>query len=241
MGEPAAETVNNPRARSRRGAGLLALVLLLAGCASGTGGRQSGTTPSPDPAPSPSIGTSPSGTSSSGTSSSGPTSPTAPPCPPVGTTRLPDGTWAGPLSVKVRATAPETRARGTGTGQLQVSVEQGRVTGGTWALTWSAAGPSTAHESQATVRVHGEAFGTVAGTAQTPVLRGAWTIVGRAAVTSPVTATAAIDASGKAQSGLAVRTRSCDAVAGTLALRFPSTDGFAASAGKARWTARRTG
>jgi hypothetical protein len=229
MGEPAAETVNNPRARSRRGAGLLALALL-AGCASGTGGRQSGTA-SPDPAPAPSTGTSP----------SGPVDPTAPPCPPVGTTRLPDGTWAGPLSVRVRATAPETRARGTGTGQLQVSVERGQVTGGTWALTWSAAGPSTAHESQATVRVHGEAFGTVAGTAQRPVLRGTWTIVGRAAVTSPVTATASVDASGKARSALTVRTRSCDAVAGSLAARFPSTDGFAASAGTARWAARRTG
>jgi hypothetical protein len=226
--------VNSPRVRSRRGAGLLAAALLLAGCASGTGERQSGPTSptaSPDPAQASSTGTSPSGLAV----------PTAPPCPPVGTTRLPDGTWAGPLSVRVRATAPGTRARGKGTGLLQVSVEQGKVTGGTWALTWSAAGPSIAHEAQSTIRVHGQVFGTVSGTAKRPVLRGTWTIVGRATVTSPVTATASVDESGKARSVLTVRTRSCDAVAGTFAPRFRSTDGFAASAGAARWAARRTG
>jgi hypothetical protein len=124
---------------------------------------------------------------------------------------------------------------------LQVVVEGGRVTGGTWALTWDAAGPSSAKDSQSTVQLHGQVAGTVTGTAAEPVLRGRWTVTGSAAVTSPVTATASVDEAGRGRSALAVRVTACDALTGTFAPSFRSTDAFAASDGTARWTGRRTG
>jgi hypothetical protein len=214
----------------------LAALLVLTGCSSSTGPGASGP---------------PSG-STSGAPSGSPTAPattptvpaaTVPPtaCPSVGTAAIPDGSWTGPLTVTVRGIAPETATRGTGTGELQALVEGGRITGGTWALTWDSAGPSTAKDSQSTVQLHGQISGTVTGTAAKPVLRGQWTVTGSAAVTAPVTATAAVDETGHGRAALVVRTTSCDAVTGRFAASFRSTDAYAASDSTARWAGRRTG
>ena len=163
------------------------------------------------------------------------------PSPAAGTAAIPDGSWTGPLTVTVRGIAPETATRGTGTGQLQVLVDGGRVTGGTWALTWDSAGPSTAKDSQSTVQLHGQIAGTVSGTAANPVLRCQWTVTGSAAVKAPVTATATVDEAGHGRAALVARTTSCDAVTGRFAASFRSTDAYAASDGTARWEGRRTG
>jgi hypothetical protein len=233
----------DPAARGRQIAGMtharrtpilagLAALLALTGCSSGTGPGAAG-------APSGSASGSPSAPATTSTLPAA----TAPPaaCPSVGTAAIPDGSWTGPLTVKVRGIAPETTTRGTGSGELHVVVEGGRVTGGTWALTWDSAGPSTAKEAQSTVQLHGQIAGTVTGTAAEPVLLGEWTVTGSAAVTAPVTATASIDETGHGRAALVVRTTSCDGVAGKFAASFRSTDPYAASDATARWAGRRTG
>jgi hypothetical protein len=214
----------------------LAALLALTGCSPGTD-------PGADGAPSGSPSGAPSGSTSAPATTSTLPAATAPAstCPSVGSAVIPDGSWTGPLAVKVRGIAPETTTRGTGAGQLQVLVEGGRITGGTWALTWDSAGPSTAKESQSTVQLHGQIAGTVTGTAAAPVLLGQWTVTGSAAVTAPVTATASVDEAGNGRAALVVRTTSCDGVTGRFAASFRSTDAYAASDGTARWVGRRTG
>lgn len=213
-------------------AGLVALLVTSAACSSGgdgpTAGRASrtplGAATTAPPTPSASV-----------------PSPSASDCPTVGAARIPDGTWTGPLAVKVRGSAPETLTRGTGAGQLQVFVEDGLVTGGTWTLSWHSAGPSTANDGQASVTLQGQVAGTVTGTATKPVVRGRWVLTGQAVVTSPVTATAPIDDSGRDRAVLTVRTAACDAVTGTFAPSFTSADPLAASGGTARWVGHPTG
>jgi hypothetical protein len=85
---------------------------------------------------------------------------------------VPDGAWAGPLTVRIRGRNPHTQSRGTGSGQLQLLVENGTVTGGTWTMVWQAGGQSSAHESQASLVMLGQVAGTLTGTAEAPVVRG---------------------------------------------------------------------
>ena len=207
-----------------------ALLVVPAGCSSQT---PDATAPTGPAAP----------TSASATPTPSP-SPTAPPssatCPPAAGTGLPEGAWAGPLTVRVRGRNPQTQTRGTGSGQLQVLVENGAVTGGTWTLSWEAAGTSAANESQATLTMRGQVAGTLTGTASAPVVRGRWSITGKATVTLPVTATAPIDASGHQRASLVVRTRGCGLV-GTIVATFRGHDPWAASVATARWVGQLTG
>jgi len=207
-----------------------ALLLVPAACSSGT---PDATAPASPPTPS----------SPAATPSATPTptpAPTSASCPPAASTGLPDGAWAGPLTARVRGRNPQTQTKGTGSGQLQVLVENGTVTGGTWTLTWEAAGPSSAHESQATLTMRGQVAGTLTGTAEAPVVRGPWSITGKATVTLPVTATAPIDASGHQRTTLAVRARGCGLV-GTFVATFRGHDPWAASVATARWVGQLTG
>lgn len=224
-----------PLRRTSAGAAFAAVLVLSTGCESTTG--PAGGMPSLSPgASAPSSRTVGADATPSVSTRSSPSA-----CPSTGSTSIPNGTWSGPLAVKVRGSAPGTATRGTGSGLLQVVVERGRVTGGTWTLAWDSAGPSTAKDSQAKVTLHGQVAGTVTGTAASPVLAGRWAITGRATVTSPVTATATINQARQTRATLSVRTTACDAVAGTFGPSFRSTDAYGATDGTATWTGRRTG
>lgn len=223
-----------PSRRTSTVAALGAVLVLSAGCESTTGPAGGMPTLSAGAPAS-------SGTVGADATPSVSTRPSPSTCPSPGSRSIPDGTWSGPLAVKVRGSAPGSATRGTGSGLLQVVVEGGRVTGGTWTLAWDSTGPSTAKDSQAKVTLHGQVAGTVTGTAASPVLAGRWAITGRAVVTSPVTATAAINQARQIRAPISVRTTACDAVAGTFAPSFHSTDAYGSSDGTASWTGRRTG
>jgi hypothetical protein len=214
------------QAHGLRCAGLLTLACalggVLAGCGS-TAGRGDSASPA----------------GSTGATASAP-APSGSPCP-TDSAALPDGTWVGPLTATVTSAAPETTARGTGAGELQLRVDGGKVTGGTWALAWKSRGTSTAHEAQSTVRLHGQVSGTVSGTAARPVLEATWGIVGRASVTTPVIATAAVDEAGRSRATMRLRAIGCEAVSGQAAVSMRGPEAYASSDGTLDWAGRRTG
>ncbi|HEX2893003.1 MAG TPA: hypothetical protein VHO29_03260 [Marmoricola sp.] len=228
-----------PPRRTPTVAALAAVLVLSAGCESTTG--PAGGMPTLSAGASAPSSASSSGTVGADATPSVSTRPSTSACPSVGSGSIPDGTWSGPVAVTVRGSAPGTATRGTGSGLLQVVVEGGRVTGGTWTLAWDSAGPSTAKDSNAKVTLHGQVAGTVSGTAASPVLAGRWAITGRAVVTSPVTATATVNQARQTRATLSARTTACDAVTGTFAPSFRSTDAYGSSDGTATWTGRRTG
>jgi hypothetical protein len=221
--------MSGPR-RTSSLAGLVAALVLSTGCSSGADGRAAGPARAASDAP----------PSAPATTTPGTTSGSASECPQPSGPGLPDGAWTGPVSINVRGHRADVRTRGTGSGALQVIVEDGRVTGGTWAVTWQATGGSSAVGMQATVVLRGGLGGTVTGSAVEPVLLGTWTITGKATFSSPVQATAPVEESGRDRARLRVRTTACDRVVGTFSRSFRSTDAWAAAGGTARWVGRRS-
>lgn len=169
-----------------------------------------------------------------------PASPSASDCPAVGTAVIPDGSWSGPITLDVQGSGPNAQTQSSGSGQLQVIVEHGQVTGGTWALTWHSTGHGSANGASAKVNLDAQISGKVVGTAVKPVVQGNWTITGKATVTSPVKATVPIDESGHDSEEMTVETTACDAVTGTFVPSFNAHNPMATFNGTARWVGHPT-
>ena len=218
----------------RRIAALVAL-LALPGCASGSeppvatpSGAAHGGTTSPggaslSPLPSPAAPLSP-----------GPTH-----CATGGRAAIPDGTWEGPLRLRVATVAGVPATRSTGSGRLQLRVEGGKVVQGVWTLTGRSTGTGTTDNGQASVRLTAQVAGSVRGPATKPVVHGAWAVSGTVRVTSPVTATVPVAGSGEGDAAMTVRVGGCDSVTGTFAPPAAGQDPLAGLAAVARWAGRR--
>jgi hypothetical protein len=169
-----------------------------------------------------------------------PATPSASDCPAVGTGVIPDGTWAGPITLDVQGSAQNVQTQSSGSGELQVIVEHGQVTGGTWALTWHSTGHGSTNGASAKVNLDAQISGKVVGTATKPVVQGSWTITGKATVTSPVKATVPIDESGHDSEVMTGETTACDTVTGTFVPSFNAHNPMATFSGTARWVGHPT-
>lgn len=167
--------------------------------------------------------------------------PTPTRCPTRGAAVIPDGSWSGPLTLRLARLAGVPATRSSGSGRMQVLVQGGQVVQGAWTVQWQAAGAGTTDSGEARVRLAAELAGTVHGAATAPDVHGAWTISGTVRVTSPVTASVPVARSGEGRATMAVRATGCDAVTGTFVL--PTRQGYrlARLAGSALWVGRRAG
>jgi hypothetical protein len=203
-------------------ASLLAVLLLLTGCSSGSDqprGEKSHGPASETAAPSPTA--------------------TASDCPSAGTAVIPDGTWDGPITLDVNGVAGVAATKSSGSGQLHAVVKDGMVVQGTWKVSWHSVGHGALNGAEAKVWLDTDIAGTVHGPAAKPVVHGAWAISGTAKVTSPVTATVPIEASGEDSETMTVEATDCDAVTGTFIPSFSSKNAMATFAGTARWVGHR--
>jgi hypothetical protein len=217
----------------RRIAALVALLAGLSGCASAgprgatpPTGTDTGTTPRAGSSlPSPALPLSP-----------GPTR-----CPTRGTAVIPDGTWDGPLRLRVTSVAGVPATRSTGSGRLQLLVQGGKVVQGVWTLTGRTKGEGPTSTGEATVRLTARVAGSVRGPATKPLLHGAWAVSGTVRITSPVRATVPVAASGEGDAAMTVRAGGCDTVTGTFAPPAAGQDPLAGLGATARWAGRRQG
>ena len=224
-----------PMTGRRRIASLEAL-LALPGCASGSQrpvstpsgaahGEATSAGPSLSPLPSP----------------AGPLSPGPTHCATGGTAAIPDGTWAGPLRLRVASVAGVPATRSTGSGRLELRVEGGKVVQGVWTFAGRSTGSGTTDNGQATVRLTAQVAGTVRGPATKPGVHGAWAVSGTVRVTSPVTATVPVAGSGEGDAAMTVRVGGCDSVTGTFAPPAAGQDPLAGLSAVAHWAGRRQG
>ena len=210
--------------------------LALSGCAGAA--EAPGPTPSraADTGTTPTLGASDSPLVTPVTPAPGPTH-----CPTRGAAVIPDGSWSGPLTLRLARVAGVPAARSSGSGRMQLVVQGGTVVQGAWTVQWRVAGTGSTDSGEASVRLAAELAGTVHGPATAPDVHGAWTISGTVRVTSPVAATVPVARSGEGRAAMAVRATTCDAVTATFLL--PTRRGYrlARLAGSARWVGRRAG
>jgi hypothetical protein len=198
------------------------LAELLGTYATGLGTVISHTQPEPDDAPA--------------------TTTSLPECATLGPGVIPDGTWAGPIELGVTGSTANTSGQitTTGGGQLQVTVEEGEVTGGTWSLDFRSSGTLDANGATATIEsMAGHAEGAVGGTAAVPHLSGRFSLNGNISATvSGFAVDVPIAESGGTEVDLTMGATSCDEVTGDFVPSFTqATGGYAVSGGVARWTA----
>ena len=222
--------------RRRRIAALVALLALPA-CASGGERPVAGPSRAADSGTTPPVGPSLSPLPSPAT----PLSPDPTHCATGGAAAIPDGTWDGPLRLRVASVAGVPATRSTGSGRLQLRVQGGKVVQGVWTLTGRSTGSGATDNGQASVRLRAQVAGTVRGPATKPVVHGAWAVSGTVRVTSPVTATVPVVGSGEGDAAMTVRVGGCDAVTGTFAPPAAGKDPLAGLGATARWSGRRQG
>lgn len=155
-------------------------------------------------------------------------------------TVIPDGSWHGPITMDVRGdSGSSSYADSRGTGELSLLVHNGRVSSGTWSLTWKSHGRAESGGATATVDLTGTVTGTAKGTASTPVLDGTWRIKGIAHVTRPTQSSAPFDETGIDQERLTVRAGTCAQVTATFVASFKSKETAATFSGTAEWLGTR--
>lgn len=223
----------------RRLVATLGCVLALSSCTAGTD--------SPPATPSGAVGTDttrPSGETSLLVTPATPPAPGPTQCPTRGAAVIPDGTWAGPLTLRLEGLAGVPVDRSAGSGRLQLLVQDGQVVQGAWTMSWRATGSGTTDNGEARVRLTADIAdiaGSVQGPAAKPSVHGAWTISGTVRVTSPVAATVPVAGSGEGDAVMEVRAGSCDAVTGTFALPSARRNPLVRLSGDARWVGHRAG
>lgn len=218
------------------GALATAAFLVVAGC--GKSAPASVVTPSaPTPTPAP--------TAAGATLTPATTTPTPSPtgtpskvaCPAIGP--IPDGTWSGPLTIRVSTRSGATGftpARGSGT--LRLVVSAGRVTG-RWSLHWLSRGHVDTGQAAASIVLPTSLTGTARGSAARPALTATWTIHGTATITKPVQESVPFTENGQVSETLRITALACDHVTGSVPLSFASKDAQTTFSGTARWFATR--
>lgn len=156
-------------------------------------------------------------------------------------TVIPDGTWKGRIDLKVTGKGLTGQAFSGGKGTMTVQVKEGKVTGGKWNVDWLSTGLSSEGGIQVGLRLRGNVSGSVKGNAQTPQLKGRWTLTGRAVISIGGTVLP-LDFDGKTLEDMQIETTSCDQVTGTFVPSFNdnAADGTTFS-GTARWFGSRIG
>lgn len=160
-----------------------------------------------------------------------------------GVSALPDGTYEGPLDLDVRGSVSDSgiSVDSDGGGQMTIVVEKGKVTGGSWKLSWRSSGGGTDNDVKVHVELDGQIAGQMTGTADAPVAQGSWSINGKATATAMgITQDVPIKEGGSDASTLTVEATSCDDITATFIPSFNSkTQGVAVIEGVARWTGTR--
>lgn len=164
-----------------------------------------------------------------------------PECESTGATTIPDGVFAGPITMRVIGSGGtlEGSAVSKGNGTMSVAVKGGKVVGGKWKVTWLTNGIVGNTGTTLRLNLLGKAGGGVSGSAFAPTLRGKWSINGNAFLLQPVTATLPISFDGKAYENLRIFGSDCNAVSGTFVPSFNSKGGEASFTGTATWTGSR--
>lgn len=126
-----------------------------------------------------------------------------------------------------------------GTGRLQLTVTDGRVTSGSWSLTWKSHGVAETAAAAATVDLTGLVRGTAQGSAAKPALSGAWEIDGVARVTRPAQITDPFHETGQLAEALTIRSSTCDRVAGRFVPSVTSKEAAVTFTGTADWIGTR--
>lgn len=181
----------------------------------------------------------PSSTPSVSASANSQASPSSSDC--VATNKVvPDGTWRGPITMKVRGAGGQSGyAESEGTGRLTLTVTDGKVSGGTWTLTWKSHGEAETKDAAASVDLTGTVNGTAKGAAARPVLPHNWRIKGTAHVTRPVQTSAPFDETGSDQETMTIKTSTCAQVTGSFVPSFNSKETAATFTGTAEWIGTR--
>ncbi|MET3962189.1 hypothetical protein ABIE44_002123 [Marmoricola sp. OAE513] len=153
---------------------------------------------------------------------------------------IPDGTWEGPLTMDVRGSGGGSSgtsgfADSKGAGTLRVVVARGRVTDGTWTLTWKSEGHADTGRAAASIKLTGNVRGSVKGPATKPVLRASWKVDGTVEVTKPQKYSAPVNESGEDSETMKIVSADCDEVTGTFLPSFNSKDAAATFTGTAEW------
>lgn len=162
-------------------------------------------------------------------------------CAVSGPTQIPDGVFKGPIVMDVRGQGGgfDGSADSVGKGTMTVYVKDGKVTGGNWSVGWRSIGNATSAGISTHIDITGKISGSVAGNAQTPFLKGSWSIDGFATV-SIGGGKLPLNFSGNDTEKVTVESTSCDEVTGTFIPSFNSKGGSDVTfSGKARWTGSR--
>jgi len=154
-------------------------------------------------------------------------------------TTVPDGTWKGPIVMSVKGQGLTGQAFSGGQGQLKMTVEDGKVKGGTWGVTWHSSGSSTEGGVTAEIEIDGEVGGGVKGSAAKPLVTGSWTISGTATVDIGGIGPLPLEFSGKASETMTIEEADCAELTGTFIPSFNAKGSPATFTGTARWTGTR--
>jgi hypothetical protein len=151
-------------------------------------------------------------------------------------TAVPDGTWKGPIAMAVKGKGLEGQAFSGGKGQLTMVVKEGKVTSGTWGVTWRSVGSGTTQGITAEIDLDGQVGGGVKGSAAKPLVVGSWTISGTATVNIGGIDPIPLEFSGKASETMTVEQADCAEISGTFIPSFNAKGSPATFTGTARWT-----
>ena len=155
-------------------------------------------------------------------------------------TKVPDGTWKGPIALSVTGKGLTGQAFSGGQGTLTMVVKDGKVTNGAWNVGWRSRGTSTEGGITVKIDVNGKVNGGLRGFAGKPQVRGTWRIKGKAKIS--IGGTLPLDFSGKTTETITIESADCAQVTGTFIPSFnTSGQGLASFSGTARWTGSRVG
>jgi hypothetical protein len=150
---------------------------------------------------------------------------------------VPDGKWQGPIKMTVTGKGLKGQAFSGGNGYLRMVVKKGKVTTGTWKVTWHSTGTGSEGGVSAKIEIDGAIHGPVAGTAATPKVTGNFVVSGSAVVNvSGVTQAIPLSFSGTDTEHMEIESTSCDLVTGTFLPSFNSKSSEVSFSGTARWT-----
>ena len=167
--------------------------------------------------------------------------PPAEDCAATAPSTVPDGTWQGPIDLKVTGKGLTGQAFSGGRGTMKLRVVDGKVVSGRWNVDWRSTGLGSEGGVQVALKLRGNVHGSVEGSAAKPSLPGQWAITGRAVISLGGTVLP-LDFSGKTTETMRVEATSCDAVSGTFVPSFNANAGGGTTfSGTARWSGSRVG
>lgn len=161
---------------------------------------------------------------------------------------IPDGTWTGPIKIVVvgsgKGALVRTYSQIDDGGAMTVTVQDGKVTQGTWAVKFVSVGEFINGGAAGRLYLVGQIAGTVKGSAARPTLPGNWNFKAAVHLVSPVKTKLPIKAVGKDTEYMKIEQATCKAVSGTFIPSFNTKtvnapSGGGVFSGTARWDGHR--